>query len=160
MTHYVVTRWYRAPEVILTAREYTKAIDVWAVGCILAEIVARKPLFQGRDPKDQIDLVVQAFGMPNDRDSQWLKHNQSAHRFLHNIKTQGPRTWQQIFPHVKASTWTGDLVKMLDETLRFNPDKRISVKERSRSRTCASCTTRRTSQSASSQSTGSSTRWR
>jgi mitogen-activated protein kinase 1/3 len=127
LTHYVVTRWYRAPEVILTARQYTKAIDVWAVGCILAEIVARKPLFQGKDPKDQIDLIIRAFGMPSAQDANWLKHNDSAYRFLRNLKTDGPKSWQQLFPNVKSSAWTKELLQMLNETLHFNPEKRISV---------------------------------
>jgi serine/threonine protein kinase len=48
-TEYVVTRWYRAPEVVLIASEYTKAIDVWSVGCILCELIGRKALFAGKD---------------------------------------------------------------------------------------------------------------
>ena len=46
-TEYVVTRWYRAPEVILQASEYTKAVDIWSVGCIFAELLGRSPLFPG-----------------------------------------------------------------------------------------------------------------
>ena len=46
-TEYVVTRWYRAPEVMLARHEYNKAIDVWSVGCIMAELMDRKPLFPG-----------------------------------------------------------------------------------------------------------------
>jgi len=44
---YVVTRWYRAPEVILNASEYSKAVDIYSVGCILAELLGRTPLFPG-----------------------------------------------------------------------------------------------------------------
>ena len=46
-TEYVVTRWYRAPEVLLSWKKYSSAIDVWSVGCILAEMLTRKPLFPG-----------------------------------------------------------------------------------------------------------------
>ena len=53
-TEYVVTRWYRAPEVILNASEYTKAVDVWSIGCILAELLGRTPLFPGEDYLDQV----------------------------------------------------------------------------------------------------------
>lgn len=49
MTEYVATRWYRAPEVMLTFKEYTRAIDIWSVGCVLAEMLTGKPLFPGRD---------------------------------------------------------------------------------------------------------------
>lgn len=46
---YVRFRWYRAPEVMLTFKEYTRAIDIWSVGCVLAEMISGKPLFPGRD---------------------------------------------------------------------------------------------------------------
>jgi mitogen-activated protein kinase 1/3 len=49
IVRYVVTRWYRAPEVILQASEYTKAIDIWSAGCIFAELIGRTPLFPGKD---------------------------------------------------------------------------------------------------------------
>ncbi len=49
-TQYVVTRWYRAPEVILGYTEYSQAIDLWSIGCILAEMFGRKPIFSGRNP--------------------------------------------------------------------------------------------------------------
>jgi mitogen-activated protein kinase 1/3 len=48
MTEYVVTRWYRAPELLLSCDHYTAAIDVWSVGCILAELLGRRPLFPGK----------------------------------------------------------------------------------------------------------------
>lgn len=51
-TEYVITRWYRAPEVILNASEYTKAVDIYAVGCIIAELLGRTPLFPGEDYLD------------------------------------------------------------------------------------------------------------
>ncbi len=54
LTEYVVTRWYRAPEVILNASHYTKAIDIWSVGCIFAELLGRSPLFPGEDYLDQV----------------------------------------------------------------------------------------------------------
>ena len=52
LTEYVVTRWYRAPEVILNASEYTSAIDVWSIGCIMAELLGRAPLLPGDDYLD------------------------------------------------------------------------------------------------------------
>jgi len=50
LTEYVVTRWYRAPEVILNASKYSKAIDIWSVGCVMAELLGRTPLFPGTEP--------------------------------------------------------------------------------------------------------------
>ena len=59
MTEYVVTRWYRAPELLLNCSQYTAAIDVWSVGCILGEIVTRQPLFPGRDYIQQLKLITE-----------------------------------------------------------------------------------------------------
>lgn len=54
MTEYVATRWYRAPEVMLTFKEYTRAIDMWSIGCILAEMLSGKALFPGRDCESEV----------------------------------------------------------------------------------------------------------
>lgn len=58
MTEYVVTRWYRAPELLLNCTEYTAAIDIWSVGCILMELIKREPLFPGRDYAQQLGLII------------------------------------------------------------------------------------------------------
>jgi tRNA A-37 threonylcarbamoyl transferase component Bud32 len=57
LTEYVVTRWYRAPEIMLACHEYSYAIDVWSVGCIFAELILRKPYFPGDDYIDQVCLA-------------------------------------------------------------------------------------------------------
>lgn len=57
LTEYVVTRWYRAPEIMLACHEYSKPIDVWSVGCIFAELILRKPYFPGDDYIDQVRAV-------------------------------------------------------------------------------------------------------
>ena len=59
MTEYVVTRWYRAPELLLNSSEYTAAIDVCSVGCIFMELMDRKPLFPGRDHVHQLRLLME-----------------------------------------------------------------------------------------------------
>mmetsp|Transcript_19953 Transcript_19953/g.43666 ORF Transcript_19953/g.43666 Transcript_19953/m.43666 type:complete len:378 (-) Transcript_19953:354-1487(-) len=64
MTEYVVTRWYRAPELLLSCEEYTASIDVWSVGCIFAELLGRKPLFPGKDYIHQLKLIIQVLGSP------------------------------------------------------------------------------------------------
>ncbi|KAL5188821.1 Mitogen-activated protein kinase 4 [Glycine soja] len=61
MTEYVVTRWYRAPELLLNCSEYTSAIDVWSVGCILGEIMTREPLFPGKDYVHQLRLITEVW---------------------------------------------------------------------------------------------------
>lgn len=59
MTEYVVTRWYRAPELLLNCSEYTAAIDIWSVGCIFMEIIRREPLFPGKDYVQQLTLITE-----------------------------------------------------------------------------------------------------
>ena len=56
MTEYVVTRWYRAPEILLGSQQYTAAVDMWSVGCIFAEMLSRKPLFPGDNSLDQVSF--------------------------------------------------------------------------------------------------------
>ena len=58
LTEYVVTRWYRAPEIMLACHEYSKPIDVWSVGCIFAELILRKPYFPGDDYIDQVCVIL------------------------------------------------------------------------------------------------------
>ncbi len=50
-TEYIATRWYRAPEVLLNWNKYSKAVDMWSVGCIFAELLGRNPIFPGDDSK-------------------------------------------------------------------------------------------------------------
>ena len=64
MTEYVVTRWYRAPELLLNSSDYTAAIDVWSVGCIFMELMDRKPLFPGRDHVHQLRLLMEVTYSP------------------------------------------------------------------------------------------------
>uniref|UniRef100_A0A672PP03 mitogen-activated protein kinase n=1 Tax=Sinocyclocheilus grahami TaxID=75366 RepID=A0A672PP03_SINGR len=64
MTGYVVTRWYRAPEVILSWMHYTQTVDIWSVGCIMAEMLLGKPLFKGNDHLDQLMEIMKITGTP------------------------------------------------------------------------------------------------
>ncbi|XP_072321900.1 cyclin-dependent kinase 10-like [Eucyclogobius newberryi] len=66
MTPRVVTLWYRAPELLLGSTSQSTALDMWAVGCILAELLLHKPLLPGVSEIQQLDLIVQLLGSPND----------------------------------------------------------------------------------------------
>lgn len=69
MTEYVVTRWYRCPELLLSPnRPYSEAIDLWSIGCILAELIKRKPLFPGKSHAHQVQLVFEVVGFNNSAD--------------------------------------------------------------------------------------------
>jgi hypothetical protein len=66
LTNYVVTRWYRAPELLLHCKTYDAAIDVWSVGCILAELLNGSPLFRGRNYVHQLELIIGVLGTPSE----------------------------------------------------------------------------------------------
>lgn len=64
-THQVVTRWYRCPELLFGARQYGTGVDIWAVGCILAELLLRVPFLPGDSDLDQLSKIFQALGTPS-----------------------------------------------------------------------------------------------
>ena len=65
LTEYVVTRFYRAPEIMLSSHMYTKSVDIWSTGCTFAEILGRKVLFTGGNYIKQIDLIIKLLGTPS-----------------------------------------------------------------------------------------------
>ncbi|CAM9481568.1 unnamed protein product, partial [Choristocarpus tenellus] len=68
LTEYVVTRWYRAPEIMLACQEYSKAVDIWSVGCIFAELLLRRPFFPGDNYIDQLTIICQKLGKPSEEE--------------------------------------------------------------------------------------------
>ncbi|XP_044494052.1 cyclin-dependent kinase G-2-like isoform X2 [Mangifera indica] len=66
-THLVVTLWYRAPELLLGAKQYSTAIDMWSLGCIMAELLSKEPLFNGKTEFDQLDKIFRILGTPNEK---------------------------------------------------------------------------------------------
>ncbi len=65
-THQVVTRWYRAPELLYGARMYGTGVDIWAVGCIIAELLLRVPFLPGVNDLDQLLKIFNVTGSPNE----------------------------------------------------------------------------------------------
>lgn len=123
MTEYVVTRWYRAPELLLNCSEYTAAIDIWSVGCILMEIFKREPLFPGRDYVQQLGLIIELLGSPDDSDLGFLR-NDNAKKYVKRLPTVPKQSFSDMFPD--ASPVAIDLAERM---LVFDPAKRISVEE-------------------------------
>lgn len=125
LTEYVVTRWYRAPEIMLNCLHYTEAIDVWAVGCIFAEMLLREPLFPGNDYIHQLKLIVKFLGTPKQEDIAFVK-NVKALRFLAKLSISKPKKWRDVFAGHDVNPLAVDL---LTKMLMFNPAKRISVED-------------------------------
>jgi len=119
LTEYVVTRYYRAPEVVLVASEYGKAVDIWSVGCILCELILRKQIFKGKDHLDQIRQILEILGAPSVEDAKWLEPNEAAYKFVSKFKNLPGRPWASVLP--QASESTIDAVRCM---LQFDPSKR------------------------------------
>ncbi|CAI5743716.1 unnamed protein product [Peronospora destructor] len=127
LTEYVVTRWYRAPEIMLNCRDYTTAIDVWAAGCIFAEMLLRKPLFPGNDYLHQLKLIIKFLGTPKQEDIGFVK-NTKALRFLTKLAISKPKKWRDVFAETGVDHLvSSDAIDLLSKMLLFNPEKRISV---------------------------------
>eukprot|EP00475_Leptophrys_vorax_P029109 TRINITY_DN4249_c0_g1_i3.p2 TRINITY_DN4249_c0_g1~~TRINITY_DN4249_c0_g1_i3.p2 ORF type:complete len:410 (+),score=113.51 TRINITY_DN4249_c0_g1_i3:431-1660(+) len=122
MTDYVATRWYRAPEVILSWKKYGKAIDIWAVGCILAELIGRKPIFPGKDAFHQLSLIVNILGSPDGLDGECL--NEKGRELFEKLSPKKRVEFFDLYPN--ANPLACDL---LEKLLQFDPDLRISVDE-------------------------------
>ncbi|CAI2183533.1 9755_t:CDS:10 [Funneliformis geosporum] len=123
MTEYVATRWYRAPEIMLSFQSYTKAIDLWSVGCILAELLSGRTLFKGRDYVDQLNQILQTLGTPNDATLTRIG-SPRAQEYIRNLPFMHKRPFQQLFPN--ANPLALDLIERL---LTFDPAQRITVEE-------------------------------
>jgi len=125
MTEYVVTRWYRAPEVMLTEGSYAKSIDVWSVGCILAEMMKFKPIFPGKDYLDQTRCILSVVGLPPNEELSWLAA--PSLRFVQKtLKAPAavPDWSAQFFPKFSVSER-----QAVERMLCFSPTLRASVRE-------------------------------
>jgi mitogen-activated protein kinase 15 len=124
MTDYVATRWYRAPEILLGSPYYTKGVDIWAVGCILAEMLVGKPVFPGTSTLDQLERVLTVTGVPTAEDIESIQ-SPFAITMLGSLNvSNGRKALVQLFP--KA---TPDMLDLLEQCFRFNPNKRPTAKE-------------------------------
>lgn len=123
LTEYVVTRWYRAPEIMLACQEYTKAIDVWSVGCIFAELLARSPLFPGEDYIAQLRLITDKLGRPSDKELDFVT-SERARKFMMSLPSKKPIPLEEAFPAYKDEKEALDLLRGM---LIFHPEKRITV---------------------------------
>jgi len=123
MTEYVATRWYRAPEIMLTFKQYTKAIDVWSVGCILAEMLSGKPLFPGRDYHHQLTLILDVLGTPT-LDEFYAITTRRSRDYIRALPFRKKKSFQVIFPNANPLA-----IDFLTKTLTFDPKKRITVEQ-------------------------------
>ncbi|XP_042443834.1 mitogen-activated protein kinase 4-like [Zingiber officinale] len=124
MNGYVVTRWYRAPELLVCSDSYDAAIDMWSVGCIFAAILGRKPLFPGTDSAHQLELILNTLGVNHDAADFDFVSYQPIRDYIDSLPDSPGVPFASMFPD--ANPLAVDLLKKL---LVFNPAKRINATE-------------------------------
>lgn len=126
-THLVVTLWYRAPELLLGAKQYSTAIDMWSLGCIMAELLSKEPLFNGKTELDQIDKIFRTLGTPSE--TIWPGFSKLPGVKVNFVKHQY-NLLRKKFP---ATSFTGSPVlsdsgfDLLNKLLTYDPEKRITA---------------------------------
>eukprot|EP00475_Leptophrys_vorax_P042687 TRINITY_DN80513_c0_g1_i1.p1 TRINITY_DN80513_c0_g1~~TRINITY_DN80513_c0_g1_i1.p1 ORF type:complete len:609 (-),score=153.97 TRINITY_DN80513_c0_g1_i1:104-1825(-) len=121
LTEYVMTRWYRAPEVMVSARHYDYAVDIWSVGCILAELLNRKPLFKGENYVSQLEKIFKIIGTPEEKDYSVFT-NVDALNHVQKMDKIDPVPWKDVCPSAPDLA-----IDLLSKMLVFNPAERITA---------------------------------
>ncbi|XP_029779118.1 mitogen-activated protein kinase 15 isoform X1 [Suricata suricatta] len=122
LTDYVATRWYRAPELLLSSSWYTPGVDMWSVGCVLGEMLCGRPLFPGTSTLHQLQLILKTIPPPSEEDLLALGSSYSAW-ILPCLGSRPRQTLDALLPP-ETPLEALDLLKGL---LVFAPDKRLSA---------------------------------
>jgi len=118
---YICSRYYRAPELIFGATEYTTAIDIWSAGCVLAELMLGQPLFPGESGVDQLVEIIKVLGTPTREEIKCMNPNYTEFKFP-QIKAH---PWHKVF-HKRMPPEAVDLVSRL---LQYSPNLRCTAVE-------------------------------
>merc|ERR1719223_595706 len=114
---YICSRYYRAPELIFGATNYTTAVDLWSIGCVLAEMLRGRPLFPGENGVDQLVEIVKILGAPNRRNV--LAMNPQYFNF--SFPNIAPRSFESIFRKGTGK----DALSLLSALLQYDPEARL-----------------------------------
>jgi cyclin-dependent kinase 1 len=119
-THEVVTLWYRAPEVLLGSARYSCPVDLWSVGCIMAELATKKPLFQGDSEIDQLFRIFRILRTPTEE--LWPGVSE-----LPDYKATFPK-WTEFNLEAQVTRLPSDGMDLLKKLLTYSPSARVSAK--------------------------------
>ena len=141
MTLEVVTQYYRAPELLAGCKHYGPEIDMWAVGCVFAELLGRKVLFEAQKPSLQLEMITDLLGSPSLDDLRHVTSATSVKQLLSSCKSVSTgklylSTLYHVFvqPQLHKLYGLSDMathcaVHLLTQILVFNPRKRLSCSE-------------------------------
>ncbi|XP_070783332.1 mitogen-activated protein kinase 7 isoform X4 [Enoplosus armatus] len=121
MTEYVATRWYRAPELLLSLNHYSLAIDLWSVGCIFAEMLGRKQLFPGKHYVHQLQLILFVLGTPPDGLIGAIRADR-VRSYVQSLPSHSAVPLSKLYPQAEP-----EALDLLAAMLCFDPRERISV---------------------------------
>lgn len=117
----VVTRWYRAPELLFGAKHYTTAVDIWSIGIIFAELMLRIPYLPGKDDVDQLDVTFRALGTPTEQ----IWPNVSSLPLYNALKVYAPPSRQELRNRFSAATEKA--LDLLIAMTQLDPSTRINL---------------------------------
>ncbi|XP_075975498.1 mitogen-activated protein kinase p38b-like isoform X1 [Anticarsia gemmatalis] len=123
MTGYVATRWYRAPEIMLNWMHYNQTVDIWSVGCIMAELLTGRTLFPGSDHIHQLNLIMEVLGTPAQEFMQKIS-SESARNYIQSLPTLKRRDFREVFRGANPLA-----VNLLELMLELDADKRITAEQ-------------------------------
>ncbi|KAH3663856.1 hypothetical protein OGAPHI_005259 [Ogataea philodendri] len=123
MTGYVSTRYYRAPEIMLTWQKYDTEVDIWSAGCIFAEMIEGKPLFPGKDHVHQFSIITELLGSPP-ADVIDTICSENTLRFVQSLPHKEPVPLTERFKGVEP-----EAVDLLSKMLVFDPRKRFNAEQ-------------------------------
>nr|XP_020036563.1 mitogen-activated protein kinase 11 isoform X2 [Castor canadensis] len=123
MTGYVATRWYRAPEIMLNWMHYSQAVDIWSVGCIMAELLQGKALFPGNDYIDQLKRIMEVVGTPSPEVLAKIS-SEHARTYIQSLPPMPQKDLSSIFHEANPLA-----VDLLGRMLVLDSDQRVSAAE-------------------------------
>ncbi|KNG46772.1 mitogen-activated protein kinase HOG1 [Stemphylium lycopersici] len=123
MTGYVSTRYYRAPEIMLTWQKYDVEVDIWSAGCIFAEMLEGKPLFPGKDHVNQFSIITELLGTPPDDVIQTIC-SENTLRFVQSLPKRERQPLSNKFKNAEPQA-----VDLLENMLVFDPKKRVRAEQ-------------------------------
>jgi len=123
LTEKVIARWYRAPEIILNPNDYTKAVDIWSIGCIFAELLGRQPLFPSDNYLDELQKVISVLGSPSESDLDFIK-DEKVKNFVNKLARRTKQSFSVMFPTANPVA-----LDLLGKMLTFSPNKRYNVEQ-------------------------------
>lgn len=123
MTGYVATRWYRAPEIMLNWMHYNQTVDIWSVGCIMAELLTSRTLFPGTDHVDHLTRVLVLCGTPSQEMIDKIT-SEEARNYIMSLPPLKKKDFKEVFKGANPLA-----IDLLEKMLELDAERRITAEE-------------------------------